>query len=292
MKVSGFTFVKDAVKYDFPAVESVKSMLPLCDEVIVNVGVSEDNTLDLIREIGSDKIKIFETEWDDKFKVKSRILAQQTNMALYKCTGDWCLYLQADEVINEKDYDNIRKCMKVNLDNEKVEGLLFDYYHFFGSYNKCIRSYHWYRKEIRIIRNHLGITSWRDAQGFRVDGRKLNVKQCPAHIYHYGWVRDPFKMGQKKKYHDSLHHGNKPEKDDPDRFYYEEHIDPYIVEDFNGTHPSLMSERIKNWQYEFRPDRHEKKMTKKDIRHRITDFIYFRTGLKIGEYRNYRLLKD
>ncbi|MFW6135029.1 MAG: glycosyltransferase family 2 protein, partial [Elusimicrobiota bacterium] len=246
MKVSGFTFVRNAQVYDFPVVESIKSMLPVCDEVYVNVGISDDNTMDMIKSIKSDKLKIFETEWDPKFKKKGKILAQQTNMALYKCRGDWCIYLQADEVLHEKDCDAIRKCMEENLENERIEGLLLNYYHFFGDFEHYARSYHWYQNEIRIVRNRIGVSSWESAQGFRIDGRKLRVKKCPAHVYHYGWVRDPYKMKNKKEYHYSLHHGNEtsPYKDE-ERFIFEKHIDPYMIDRFKGEHPKIMQDRIK-----------------------------------------------
>jgi hypothetical protein len=291
MKVSGFTFVKDAVKFDFPVVESLRSMLPLCDELIVNVGVSEDNTLELVKSIGDDKIQIIETKWDEQFRARSRILAQQTNTPLYKCTGDWCLYLQADEVLHEEDYDRILGAMKDNLEDERVEGLLFDWRHFFGSYKTYVDSYHWYRREIRIVRNHLGITSWRDAQGFRVDGKKLNVKETGAHVYHYGWVRDPYKMGNKKKYHDAIHHGDKNIDFKEDRFYYEEHIDPYLIAEFKDTHPAIMKDRIDSWKFAFEPEKFNYKASSKEIRKRITDKIDKITGYKIGEYKNYKLIK-
>ena len=58
MTVSGFTFCRNAVKYDYPVVESIKSALPLCDEFIVNVGRCEDGTLELIRSIRDPRIKI------------------------------------------------------------------------------------------------------------------------------------------------------------------------------------------------------------------------------------------
>ncbi|MDH5174701.1 MAG: glycosyltransferase family 2 protein, partial [Elusimicrobiota bacterium] len=118
MKVSGFTFVKDAIKFSFPVVQSIKSILPICDEFIINVGKSDDGTLDLVRAIKNGKIEIIETEWDKEFKYKGRILAQQTNIALEKCTGDWCFYLQADEVVHERDLGKISKCMEKELSHE------------------------------------------------------------------------------------------------------------------------------------------------------------------------------
>ena len=64
MKVSGFTFVRNAVKYDYPVVESIRSILPVVDEFIVNIGRCEDGTLELIRSIGDPKIEIVESVWD------------------------------------------------------------------------------------------------------------------------------------------------------------------------------------------------------------------------------------
>lgn len=52
MKVSGFTFVRNAVKYDYPVAESIRSILPVVDKFIVNVGQRNDGTLELIRSIG------------------------------------------------------------------------------------------------------------------------------------------------------------------------------------------------------------------------------------------------
>ena len=52
MKVSGFTFVRDAAKYDYPVVESIRSILPVADKFIVNIGQRNDGTLELIRSIG------------------------------------------------------------------------------------------------------------------------------------------------------------------------------------------------------------------------------------------------
>lgn len=101
MKVSGFTFVRNAIKFDYPIVEAIGSILPLCDEVIVAVGKSEDNTLELIRSINDPKIKIIETIWDDTLREGGRVLAEETNKAFdaIDSKSDWCFYIQGDEVI-------------------------------------------------------------------------------------------------------------------------------------------------------------------------------------------------
>ncbi len=297
MKISGFTFVKNAVKFDYPIIESIKSMLPIVDELIINIGLPDDDgTLSLIKKnIKSSKLKIIKTEWNPKFTYKSRILSQQTNIALYQCKGDWCIYLQADEVIHEKDYDKILYAMKKNLNTPEVEGLLFDYIHFFGSYKTYVNSYHWYQKEIRIIRNFKGITSWKDAQSFRLDGKKLKVKETGANIFHYGWVRPPEIMIRKKQYHDSLHHGNKiftTDKKKYDIFFeFVNQLDPFMISYFTDTHPKVMKKRINSWKYEFDKTKSRHKLSKRDIRYRLSDIFYKITGLKIGEYKNYKLIK-
>lgn len=297
MKVSGFTFVKNAVQYHYPVVESIKSMLPLCDEVIVNAGLPDtDGTLNLLRKnIKNNKVRIIKTPWDPEFKVKSRILAQQTNLALYQCRGDWCLYLQADEVFHEADYKNIREAMKQHLHDNRVQGLLFDYIHFYGSYKTYVRSYHWYRREIRVIKNHLGITSWRDAQSFRVDGRKLSVKTANARIFHYGWVRPPEAMLAKKQFHDSLHHGSKADTEQKQKheifWEFVDQIDPFMIAEFNKTHPRIMKEKVKKWPYDFDKNKSRHKLTGQDIRYRSSDIFANITGIRLGEYKNFKLLK-
>jgi hypothetical protein len=291
MEVSGFTFVKDGMKFRFPVVESIRSMLPLCDEVIVNVGLPDtDGTLASIEEIHDSKIRILTTEWDPFFKVAGRILAQQTNIALYRCRGDWCLYLQADEVLHEEDYGKIRRVMERNLGDERVEGLLFDYVHFFGDYRTYVKSYHWYRKEVRIVRNHLGITSWRSAQGFRLEGRKLRVKETGGRVFHYGWVRPTKVMREKKSYHDQLHHGEAGGEKYSD-FEFQNHVDPYLLGNYTGTHPKVMERTIEEGKFKLDRTASCHKMTLADLKCRLTDAFARITGVHLGEYKNYRLLQ-
>src|SRR6201988_1568026 len=81
MKVSGFTIIRNALKYDYPVVEAITSVLPVCDEFIVSVGNSEDDTMQLIRSIQSPKIKIVESVWDDSLRIGGKVLANETNKA-------------------------------------------------------------------------------------------------------------------------------------------------------------------------------------------------------------------
>ena len=153
MKVCGFTIVRNAVKYSYPAVESIKSILPICDKMVVAVGNSSDGTLELIKSINDDKIIIIETVWDDTLREGGQVLAVETNKALDAIPSDtdWCFYIQADEVVHEKYHPIIRKEMEKWVNNPKVEGLLFKYLHFWGTFDYVGISRKWYRREIRIV---------------------------------------------------------------------------------------------------------------------------------------------
>jgi hypothetical protein len=286
MHVSGFTIVRNAIKYDYPIKEAILSILPLCDEVIVAVGNSEDDTLGLIRSIPSNKIKIIETIWDDNLREGGKVLAAETNKALDEISkeSDWAIYIQADEVMHEKYYDNILKAMLEYKDHHEVEGLLFKYLHFYGSYDYIGDSRKWYRNEIRIIKNDKQIRSYKDAQGFRKNNKKLRVKLIDAYIYHYGWVKPPEAQQAKQKTFNKLWHDDEwmqKNISSSDEFDYSQ-IDS--LAHFTGSHPKIMEERIKsiNWKFSFDPT--QKKLSPKNyLLHKIEQL----TGWRIGEYKNY-----
>lgn len=289
MFISGFTIVRNAQKYDYPVVESIQSLLPICDEVIVLIGQSEDNTLELIQSIHSDKIKIHHSIWDDTLREGGAVLAKETDKAkkLIHPNADWCFYIQADEVVNEVYYPEIKDALRLYKNNPLVEGLLFEYQHFFGNFNYVAKSRGFYRHEIRILKNLPNIQSYKDAQGFRKDGKKLKVKKIKAEIFHYGWVRTPEIMKKKIKDFHQLWHSDEwiAEKENQiNQFDYSE-IDSLQL--FTGTHPSCMKDRIskKNWDYT--PIFAGKKGNMKD---RILFWIEQRTGYRIGEYKNYQLI--
>jgi hypothetical protein len=290
MKVCGFTIVRNAVKFDYPVVESIGSILPVCDEFLVLVGQSDDNTLDLIRSINSPKIRVEESIWDESLKEGGRVLAVETDKAfdLISTEYDWAFYLQADEVIHEKFLDRIRESMELYRDDKKVEGLLFDYTHFYGTYRYIGDSRQWYRKEIRIIRNDKSIRSYRDAQGFRKEGRKLNVKPVNGGVYHYGYVKSPVVMQSKiQSFHRLWHDEEWMQKNFNlnDVFDFSE-IDSLAL--FNETHPAVMTDRVRNFNWNLKLDLSKKNFSFKDsLLYRFEKL----TGHRLFEYKNYSLLK-
>lgn len=291
MKVAGFTIARNVIKYDYPIVEAITSILPLCDEFIVAVGKSEDATLEVIRSIPSDKIKIIETIWDDALRAGGRTFAIETDKAFQAVSSDadWCFYIQADEVLHEKYFNVVKQAMLQYKDDLSVDGLLFNYKHFYGSYDYVGESWRWYRREIRIVRNDKRIFSYKDAQGFRKKpNEKLNVKLIDAEIYHYGWVKDPRTMQEKRKewsrfyYDDQWIEGNIARSNE---FDYSQ-VDSLVL--FNDTHPKVIDERIqrKNWKFD-----HDLTKNRYSAKELLKRFISRLIGYRIGEYKNYKIVK-
>ena len=291
MKVAGFSFIRNAINYDYPIVEAITSVLPLCDEFVVAVGQSDDQTEALIQSINSPKIRIIRTVWDDTLREGGRVLAQETDKALAAISpdADWAFYMQGDEVLHEKYLPIVRESMQTYLADRSVEGLLFKYLHFYGAYRYVGNSRRWYRREIRVVRNTGDVVSYRDAQGFRKKGNeKLRVKLIDAYIYHYGWVKSLDKQRAKAGYFERFWHGDehiKAKQEAANSFDYAKNIDSLAL--FDGTHPAVMQARIARETSTFTFDITQDYSSAKN---KFLTFIEKMTGWRIGEYRNYKRL--
>lgn len=289
MKVGGFTFIRNAIKNDYPIVEAITSILSLCDEFVIALGNSEDETENLILGINSPKIKIIHTVWDESLREGGAIFAQQTDIAFKGLSDnvDWAFYIQGDECVHEKFLPTIKEEMEANLNHTEVEGLLFKYLHFYGSYDFYGHSRRWYRREIRILRNNKSINSYRDAQGFRLDGRKIKVKLIDAYIYHYGWVKPPSGLKNKIRNFNQFYHDDEWIKNNiPETFEFDYNNADRLIH-FDGTHPEVMLKRISsiNWQLNIDLNKLGKQMS---FRRKALQKIEDLTGWRIGEYKNYK----
>lgn len=290
MKIAGFTIIRNAVKNDYPIEEAIRSILPVVDTMFVLIGDCEDETEALIASINDPKIQIHHSVWNKSLRSGGVVLAEETNKAFQLIGPEytWAFYIQADEVVHECYHSAIKEACSKYEQNQRVQGLLFEYTHFYCTYDYVGDSRRWYKYEVRIIRNNKAIYSYKDAQGFRMPpGKtKIPVKKIPAQIYHYGWVKSPEQMMKKAK--ESWQYWHSDEEIAAAKVTDTFDFSTYdSLEKFTGTHPQVMHTRIaeKNWKVEL--DISRKKFKVKD---RILYWLEKKTGLRLFDFKNYRII--
>lgn len=278
-KISGFTFLRNAVELGFPFEESIRSLLPLVDEFVIAVGQSADSTLERIEALGDPRIRVIKTLWNERMSHKGFVYAQQKMIAQYACTGDWAFYLEGDEVLHEDELLSIEQSLRRHHNNPDVEALVFDYYHFFGAPDVIGTGPGWYRRECRLIRNTIR-TYAPDGQYWLVTenskrGRNPRAALANAHIFHYGWIRPETKM-QKK-----LNQVSKYWAHEAPQVRYGQ-VDARMLAPFNGSHPAIMKEWLRNEaEQQFQVDPNYT-LTTRDKRLRFKHWIERITGLDLS----------
>lgn len=312
MFISGFTFIKNAKLYDFQVVESILSVLPLVDEMVVVAGDSTDSTSELLASIDSPKIRIIDTVWDpSRFSGGAKIYAEQTDIALRACRGDWCVYIQSDEVLHEDGIPVIRQACEKYLCDGGVDGMTLDFVHMYADYRHYISARHFgYPREIRIVRGGMpDIHSWRDAQSFRVmpnfdgvsydreaDTEKLRCVALPATIFHYGWSRDPRAMVGKLNMSSALYDPSARPREGVD---YYDYGNVAMFPLYKKSQPAVMRGRIEgmSWGDLLRYDGAPAEGTKRKMfstKYRVINFIENRLlghGRRIGGFKNYKIVE-
>ena len=286
MRVSAFTFIKNGQILGYPFLQSIKSILPIVDEFVINVGDSEDNTLEMVRSIKNKKIRIIESKWNSEMTDRGYVYGQQKMIAQFNCTGDWAFYIEGDEVYHEKDLKQIRKSMQIYLEDSNVEALVFDFKHFYGNANSVLNSPGWYRSEARIIKNSIRSYAPDGLFWLVLDsnkkGRYPRAKKINATCYHYGWVRSEKEMNLKSN-KVQKYWGGKPIKIDYSQ------MDQEIIESFKGSHP----QSVKDWLYKtndlYLADP-AYKLTYKQKKHRIMIVIEKLFGVDLSK-KHYKLIR-
>ena len=286
--ISGFTVIRNAVLMGYPVVEAIRSILPIVDEYIVAVGAGEDETRALIASIGDPKLRIVDTVWDKSRNRGGHMLAEKTNEALAMCRGTWCFYLQADEVVHERDLSVIRAACERLAGDTRVEALLFAYTHFYGSFSVIATAHNWYRNEVRIVRNGIGARSIGDAQSFMVGDHKPRVVRSGATILHYGWAKRPERMGRKMARFHYWYYGATEEKTEDAAFTFRQ---TFGLRRFTGEHPAVMRDLVAAQDWEFTPAFTPSDWNAKDWKMVLSRGAELLTGRRWGERKKYKLLR-
>jgi len=286
VKVSGFTIVRNAIKLDFPVEASIRSILPICDEVVVNVGRSEDETLDLVRSIGDPKIRIVQTDWD--MTRRNTVLGLETHRAMRACTHPWGVYIQADEVLHERGAEELAAAIQDSDGDPRIEGLLVRYLHFYGGFETIATHRRWYRREVRAVRlaPGLDIRPYQGAQGFRVgpSHRKIRARLTGAEMFHYGWARPAQALREKRTLGRTMYPWRNADENLPLLAWM-----PGIRR-FHGSHPRVAQSWIEARHHD--PERAvgPRRFYWGFLRYYLSGAIERATGVRIFEFRNYKIV--
>jgi hypothetical protein len=286
VKVSGFTIVRNAIKLDFPVEASIRSILPICDEVVVNVGRSDDDTLDLVRSIADPKIRILETEWD--MSGGNSVLGRETHQAMQACRHPWGVYIQADEVLHERGAELLADAIQRYDGNPRVEGLLVRYLHFYGGFDTIATHRRWYRREVRAVRlaPELDIRPYQGAQGFRVGPghRKIRAQLTDAEMFHYGWARPTQALREKRDLGRTMYPWRDADVSRP--------LLAWIpgIRPFTGSHPAVAHRWIEARRHD--PERviEPRHFQWGFLRYYLSSAIERLTGVRVFEFRNYKIV--
>ena len=286
VKVSGFTIVRNAIKLDFPIEASIRSILPVCDEVVVNVGRSEDETLEIVRSIADPRIRILEGDWD--MTRRNTVLGMETLRAMRACANPWGLYVQADEVLHERGAVELAAAIQQHDGDPRVEGLLVRYLHFYGGFETVATHRRWYRREVRAVRLDpaLDIRPYQGAQGFRVgpEHRKIRARLTDAEMFHYGWARPAYALREKRELGKTMYPWRDADATLP--------LLAWVpgIRSFSGTHPAV----ARRWIEERKADPERviapRRFRWRFLRYYLSSAIERLTGVRVFEFRNYKIV--
>ena len=282
VKISGFTIARNAVKLCFPLEASIRSILDVCDEVVVNVGQSEDETLEVVRSLGSPKVRILESTWD--LAKRNYMLGEETQKAMRACRHPWGIYIQADEVLHEDGARSLAGAIQAADPDPRVEGLLVAYRHFYGDFDTLATHRRWYRREVRAVRLDpaLDIRPFQGAQGFRVGPghRKIRARLTDAEMFHYGWSRPRIALERKREVGKSMYPWRPVGEEQP--------LVPWIpgLRRFTGTHPAAAQAYVARWRGQTAPVG-PRRFKPAFLRFWLSGVIERATGRRVFEFRNY-----
>jgi len=248
-RVSGCTIIRSSAGFDYPFEESIRSLLPLVEEMVIVAHRADPMAREAVRSLDDRRVTLVESDWDLGPREGGRVLARQTNAALRRCRHPWVLYLQADEVLHEADHDAVRDALARSHDDPRVDAFTFRFLHFEGGYD-LVNPFR-YRRQCRLVRNDGRLESIEDAAGFgRRDGRRLRTRDSGARVFHYGWARSPEQLKAKTLalaalYHDEARVAERWGGVAPERLGNVE-----VAFRWRGSHPAVMRARMARttWQ--------------------------------------------
>ena len=182
MKISGLTIVRNAIANGYLIAEVIDTLVAISDEVIVCDGFSTDGTFEYLSTRGD--IKLYQDVWDLQSS-NGFEFANITNKGMSRCTGDYIFYLQADELIHEDQYEDLRKLI---LSNE-YNSISCKFHHIRYSFDhSLVEGYDLHPSATRASRVVRNKDIYSSSDGFNFDGSIHPQYDSNINIYHYGYI--------------------------------------------------------------------------------------------------------
>ena len=198
MKLSIYTCVRDGLYHDYHVVPMIRHHLAFADEIVVHDGNSTDGTFEAIAAIGSDKIKMFRSDWGKPTGLEW--ITRFKNAARQRCTGDWAINLDCDEFIPEWDFGPFREWLAGTPAGTDVLPLrVVNFYANYRVYHRDPAKVPWPDVKWNVHRNRPDIEVYNDGSNVRRAGDEATRPPVEARFacHHFGFVRNPARLRQK-----------------------------------------------------------------------------------------------
>lgn len=252
--LGGAVCIRNGDLLDFPWRQCVQSLLPVCDEVVLCVGSrSTDNTEEDAREWASreGKIKLCIWDWPDP-KGDPDFWVKWLNYAREHITCDYHLQLDADEILHEDSYDEVRRFIQFTPGRSAV----FTRYNFWKDHKHTIPDGHCLGKYvIRLAPAHV----WLASDGCHPMGNEaVSIStRTSAQIFHYGFIRKRDAFFKKERllqnyffnsYDPRLESAEKEHGNWMQAYGMPDWV--HQLDEYHGTHPAVIKPWLKERGYE------------------------------------------
>lgn len=250
-RLSAFSYLKNGVVFDYPFIESLLSIAPICDQIIVcYASESTDGSREALEALQAKlpQLELYPSKvWQTPGLSQGEVIRLAAEEAEAYCDGDWLLHLQADEVylnaevLSIKNYLDQYHCLD-------IDGFFFQVLHFYADYDMVIgpqgAKAGWYQETMRLSRagkaKHI-----QDAWTQLLKEPQSKALRVPIRIFHYGHVREKEAMRLKASYMERLYHDLADDYEVCAAQAFEYNAVPKeLIEPFDAEHPETMLKRI------------------------------------------------
>lgn len=191
--ISAFQFIKNGIKYQYPFIDSIKSVSAFVSEFIIIDGNSDDKTYEELKKLANinRKIRLIQIDCVDDWH-RNRKLSDMLNIAITECKNEWCFLVHPDEIFSP-DYLKDFNALFYKEEYKNIDAFIFPVMHFWKTKkhilwhpNPLSYIYKYFFNTIRLFKKKDSIQSIRD--GWSIGG-KGNFQFVDIPVFHYHFMR-------------------------------------------------------------------------------------------------------